>query len=78
MPTLVLLLAGAIDVPSIKAWTLINVVQTIDCGCEDNSLKVGQRDVVSSAGQMVWVKCRIQPNMAQLDSVICSNLRKTM
>ncbi len=70
MPTLVSLLTGAIDVPSIKARTLINVVQTIDRGCEDNRLKVGQRDVVISAGQMVWVKCRIPPNLTQLDSVV--------
>ncbi|RXN24878.1 Retrovirus-related Pol poly from transposon [Labeo rohita] len=70
MPTLVSLLAGAIDVPSTKARSLINVVQTIDRGCEDNRLKVGQHDVVISAGQMVWVKCRIPPNMTQLDSVV--------
>ncbi|RXN31420.1 Retrovirus-related Pol poly from transposon [Labeo rohita] len=70
MPTLVSLLAGAIDGPSTKARSLINVVQTIDRGCEDNRLKVGQHDVVSSAGQMVWVKCRIPPNMTQLDSVV--------
>ncbi|KAL1269483.1 hypothetical protein QQF64_031772 [Cirrhinus molitorella] len=70
MPTLVSLLAEAIDVPSTKARSLINVVQTIDRGCDDNRLKVGQHDVVISAGQMVWVKCRIPQNMTQLGTVI--------
>lgn len=70
MPTLTTLLAGAINVPSEKAQTLVKVIRTADEDEEGGRLKVGQRGVIIPAGQVAWVQCRVSPKLAQMDSVV--------
>ncbi len=69
IPTLSILLSGNIDVPSEKAQTLIEVIQTAEEE-EEGRLKVGRRGVVIPAGQVAWVQCRVPPKLAQRDSVV--------
>lgn len=70
VPTLVSLLSGAIAVSSEKAQTLVNFVQTPEPRIWWGQLKVKRDGIVIPAGQVAWVKCKISPNMDQLDTVV--------
>ncbi len=69
IPTFTTLLSRAIGVPSEKAQTLIEVIQTAEEEEEDR-LKVGRIGVVISARQVAWVQYQVPPKLAQRDSVV--------
>lgn len=60
-PTLAKLLCNAIFASSENAKTIVSYIQTARLSMQQGRLRTGATDMVISAGQVAWVRCRVMP-----------------
>ncbi len=63
VPILANLLSNAISVPKETAEALVNFIQTAKPVTRQGRIRTGAKDIVLPAGQVLWVRCRVPPNM---------------
>ncbi len=63
VPILANLLSNAISVPKETAEALVNFIQTAKPVTRQGRIRTGVKDIVLPAGQVLWVRCRVPPNM---------------
>ena len=63
VPILTRLLVGAMSIPNDTAETIVHFVQAKKPDTPQGRLRTGQQDKVIPAGSVVWVKCRLPPNL---------------
>lgn len=69
IPALIVLLCNAMVIPTEKAELLVSFIQADKPSVQCGRLRTGRQDTVIPAGQVIWVKCQVPPNMDSSDTV---------
>lgn len=69
IPALTILLCNAMLIPAEKAELLVGFIQADKPSVQCGRLRTGRQDTVIQAGQVIWVKCQVPPNMNSSDTV---------
>lgn len=69
IPDLTILLCNTMLIPAEKAELLVSFIQADKPSVQCGRLRTGRQDTVVPAGQVIWVKCQVPPNMNSSDTI---------
>lgn len=59
-------------IPAEKAELLVSFIRADKPSVQCGRLRTGRQDTVIPAGQVIWVKCQVPPNMNSSDTIFLS------